>query len=224
MLRPLFSFLVKIKQKIMPKIFIPAADRNRQPILEVLEKIFQNELEKPLNVLEISSGTGQHVTYFAKTFSHWQWQPSDCTDSYLSSLIAYVRDAQLENIKKPLFIDVTTDSNEWGDGNLKNNVDLMININMIHITPIECSYGLFTAAGNLLKHGGRLITYGPYAVDGVLAPESNVRFDAGLKSQDPSWGIRDLSLLRELGEKNGLVLENAIDMPSNNKCLCFLKS
>ena len=41
-----------------------------------------------------------------------------------------------------------------------------------------------------------LVTYGPYAQDGVLTPESNQQFDRTLRSRDPSWGIRDIVELR----------------------------
>lgn len=99
----------------------------------------------------------------------------------------------------------------------------MLNINMMHISPFQCSEGLFWNASRLLKQGGLLITYGPYAVDGKLTPESNVQFDASLKYRNPSWGIRDVRELEKLSNTNGITLKQMFDLPANNKCLIWEK-
>ena len=117
----------------------------------------------------------------------------------------------------------------------------------------------------MVRLGGKLVTYGPYAQDGVLAPESNqqvqnlilisrqwrnfpvcwdfiLQFDLNLRSRDPSWGIRDITELKEVGAAQGLNLDQVlkhnfpheeltqdnpnhqvIEMPANNKTLVFVK-
>ncbi|MBP8151722.1 MAG: DUF938 domain-containing protein, partial [Xylophilus sp.] len=50
-----------------------AADRNKHPILDVLRETLPDQG----TALEIASGTGQHVAWFAAHLPQWTWQPSD---------------------------------------------------------------------------------------------------------------------------------------------------
>lgn len=52
-----------------------AAERNKEPILTVLRGSVNTG--RPLQALEISSGTGQHVTHFAQALHNIIWQPSE---------------------------------------------------------------------------------------------------------------------------------------------------
>jgi len=201
--------------------FCGASDRNKDHILDVLK----NQLDANQNgfALEISSGTGQHIVHFAQYFTKWKWQPSDVDQHYTNSVKAYLEETKLENILSPVFLDVT-DNSTWNNIFTKQSIDLMFNSNMIHITPIECTYGLFKVAGDLLKSKGKLITYGPYSIDGVLQPQSNINFDKNLKSNNAAWGVRDTRLLAEHATKNDMKLIEIIDLPSNNKCIVFVKN
>lgn len=203
------------------KLFAPSADRNKNPILEVLQKYIpdnRNE-ERQLSCLEIASGTGQHVVHFARGFPYIAFQPSEFTTSSLPSIQQYIIESGLQNIKPPIEIDVTTPISTWNLAHQQ--YDLILNINMIHITPWQCTLSLFEKAGKLLTRNGLLITYGPYSLHGEITPESNVNFDQSLKNQDERWGLRDIDDLEKLASVNGLKLVNVEDMPSNNKTLIW---
>ena len=203
------------------KLFAPSADRNKDPILETLEKFlhnYNNEGHQQF-CLEISSGTGQHVVYFAKHLPFITFQPSEFTVSNLPSIQEYITESGLPNVLSPLAIDVTDPIDRW---NLRRKeYDLILNINMIHISPWQCTISLFEKAGQLLSKSGLLVTYGPYSVHGVISPESNVNFDQSLRARDKQWGLRDIDDLESIANKNGLQLGVVEDMPSNNKTLIW---
>lgn len=201
------------------KIILPAAERNKDPILKVLQKYIQES--KTGNVLEISSGAGQHVAYFASHFPKLTFQPSEVDESLFNSIIEYASEIKTNNIRKPIKIDASTDYKTWDLSDEK--FDYLININLIQVSPFECTLGLFKGAGNLLKPNGFLFTYGPFAFNGVIEPQSNVDFDKELKSKDPRWGIREITEVKEIAKENGIDFVKIYDLPANNKCVVWKK-
>ncbi|MBW8789661.1 MAG: DUF938 domain-containing protein [Rhizobium leguminosarum] len=83
------------------------------------------------------------------------------------------------------------------------------------------SLGLFAGAGRLLHAGGLLLLYGPFMREGAHNAPSNAAFDAALKERNPSWGVRDIADLEQVGEAAGLNLRETIEMPTNNTLLVF---
>ena len=80
----------------------PSAERNKEPILEVLRRVMP-----PRGVvLEIGSGTGQHVVHFAKALPQLTFQPSEMDSSQHASIRAWIAHEQLVNVRPPLAFDV----------------------------------------------------------------------------------------------------------------------
>ncbi|KAK6174703.1 hypothetical protein SNE40_017929 [Patella caerulea] len=216
-------------------IIFPSADRNKEAILDVLMKYFSPKggvssaaenvnKESPVQALEISSGTGQHVTYFASHIPQIVWQPSEYDKDYMKSISAYIKQTGVTNVLPPIHVDITQPVEDWMPSTLSlNSCHLMLNVNLIHISPWQCAIGLMKAAGKLLRKEGLLFMYGPMSVHGVISPESNVTFDRSLRSQNSSWGLRDIDDIETLATENQLKLHEVVDMPANNKTLVFVK-
>ena len=101
--------------------------------------------------------------------------------------------------------------------------DLMVNINMIHISPKVTTEGLLSTAHHLLKPKGYLYLYGPYLQKNVVTAESNLNFDSWLKEQSPDFGLRSLEEVTELANQAGLGVKNVTSMPANNLSVVFQK-
>lgn len=161
------------------------------------------------------------MAHFAPHFPEITFQPSEYSEDTLGSIGVYAKECSTGNIKQPLLIDITEDLSN--SAFQENSIDIMYCSNMIHVAPFECATGLFKNAGKYLKPQGLMITYGPYAVNGVISPDSNVNFNNSLKLQNPLWGIRCINVLESLGGKHGLLLRETFEMPANNKCLIWQK-
>lgn len=189
----------------------PATERNRDAITDVLKQV----LPATGTVLEIASGTGEHIVHFARRFPRITWQPSDHDEVGLESIAAWSADAALPNVRPPVRLDASLP--DWP----VNAANAILCINMIHIAPWAATLGLMAGAGRCLPVGGLLYLYGPYLRAEVETAPSNLAFDANLRSQNPQWGIRDLADVAAVAEANSLHLEQVIEMPANNLSLSF---
>lgn len=190
-----------------------APERNKQPILEVLRRV----LPARGTVLELASGTGQHIAYFARELPHLLFLPSDVDPENLASIRGYQAEGD-GNILPPREIDVR--SHAWQVGP----VDAIFSANMIHIAPWPCCVGLMDGVRRNLTRGGVLVLYGPFRIGGEHTAESNARFDTSLRARNPAWGVRDLEAVTELAEAAGLALVERVAMPANNFCLVYRRA
>ena len=195
------------------RLVVSSADRNRGPILKVLERV----LPKTGLVLEVASGTGQHVVHFAQALKGVSWQPTDMDAACRRSISAWLVTAELANVRRPLDLDVR--ALPWRVPTL----DAIVCLNLIHIAPWSVATALFTGAGLALRETGLLYLYGPYSVQGSHTAPSNAAFDSALRAENPEWGLRDLKEVESLAKDQGFDLAETIEMPANNLSVLFRK-
>ena len=196
-------------------LHFPATLRNRNAIAEVLKEY----LPETGVVLEIGSGSGEHGTFFANIFSNLDWQLSDNDPVNLDSIRAWIYYELPDklNIYPPLLIDVSNIPLPVKFANV------IICINVVHITPWNVTEGLMKNAGVLLPKGGTLYLYGPYKVSGKHTSPSNELFDLSLRAENEKWGVRDMESICAEAKKNNLKFIERVKMPSNNQSLIFCK-
>lgn len=195
----------------------PAADRNKQPILEVLRQV----LPAAGAALEIASGTGQHVVWFAAALPQWSWQPTDADPGALPGIAACARQSGLANVRPPLLLDVLAPQWPAQGAAFTQRFDAIYCANMLHISPWATCAALMQGSARYLASQGVLVTYGPYLEDDVPTAPSNLAFDESLRARDASWGIRRLSDVKGEARQAGLVLRQRHAMPANNLLLVF---
>ena len=191
--------------------YAPAVARNREPILEVLQRYL------PLRglVLEVASGSGEHVTHFAKTSApDLIFQPSDPNSGARASIDAWTATLGLRNIRRAIGLDAASEVPIAC-------ADSVLCINMIHIAPWTAAIGLMRGAAAVLPLGGMLYVYGPFRREGRHTAPSNEAFDRDLRTRDPAWGVRDIEAVATLAAAHGFAEPLITEMPANNLSLFF---
>jgi SAM-dependent methyltransferase len=200
----------------------PAFQRNHAAIWSAIAPFLFHQKG---DVLEIGSGTGQHIAEFARRAPDLTWWPSDILPSHLTSIEAWRLHAGLANLRAPQRIDLTDAAWSWtADGRVGGALAAMLGINVLHITPWRVTQNLITGAGRLLRADGLLFVYGPFMRDGEHTAPSNAAFDASLRAENPEWGVRDVTNLDALAWDSGLTLAEIVPMPANNLVLAFARA
>ena len=195
--------------------FSPAADRNKQPILDALRQL----LPPSASVLEIASGTGQHAHHFARSYAGWVWQPTDATDNAALQAIDE-RCRGLVNVLPARRLDVLQQPWSLGPA-MRSAYSAVYCANMLHIAPWSTCPALMKGAAGHLIAGGLLLLYGPFRIDGAPTAPGNEAFDAALKARNPEWGLRALAAVEREAATQGLVLQEVVALPANNLLLVF---
>jgi SAM-dependent methyltransferase len=192
--------------------------RNRDPILDVFKSFFPASGD----VLELGSGGGAHIAYFAPHFPGLRFQPSDRDSSFFGAVDANRSAAGLSNIALPVIVDLTK-AETWPRAEDRL-YDVIFAINVFHVAPRAAIDDAAEVAAAALKPGGRLAIYGPFKVEGRHTSASNEAFDASIRAQNPAWGLRDVRNLEKAAGQRGVILQARHDMPANNLLLVFEKT
>lgn len=193
-----------------------AGRRNRGPILEVFKSIFPPSGD----VLELASGSGAHINYFAPHFSDLRFQPSDYDTDVFETIKSKRREANNANVADPIEVDLTR-SDTWPQPQDRL-YDVIFVINLFQVAPVAISDGIAQIAARVLKPDGFLAIYGPFKVDGRYTTASNEAFDKEILAANvPEWGLKDVRDLERSASVHGLALTRQINMPANNFLLIF---
>ena len=195
------------------RLFFPATERNRGPIGDLLETV----LPASGTVLELASGSGEHAVAFQTRFPGIRWQASDLEPEHRRSIDAWIAASGL-NGRMPSALDLDVQKQPWDlPEPVVTDLAALVCINLLHISPPDCTRSLLKQAERLLPQAAPLIIYGPFKRGGCHTSESNADFDQSLKERNPCWGVRDLEWVLELAtEQNAFELKACISMPANN--------
>ena len=202
------------------RLFSPSFARNYEPIRDALRPLLKGRTG---TVLEIGSGTGQHIAHLAGDFPELTWVPSDVPDEHHASIRAWRAQAGHENLTAPIRIDAAAD---WAESEAVCSLGPLAGVlccNVIHIAPWPVAEGLVRGAGRALAPGAALMLYGPFREGGRHTGEGNARFDAGLRAENPDWGLRDLDAVAALADAAGLGPAQVTRLPSNNLLVAFAR-
>lgn len=195
-----------------------AGNRNREPILGVLkEKLPKNSAQ----VMELASGSGMHINYFAPHFEHLHFHPTEKDKDVFDNIKNLKQEHGNDNIADPLHLDLT-DPDTWINPDTAGKFAAMFCINIFQVAPISIADGMMASAAHFLSDDGILLIYGPFQVEGTFTTESNREFHETITSAGvDEWGLKDVTDLQKAAANHGLELKEKIDMPVNNFTLVF---
>ena len=214
------------------------AEQNRDLLLTAVRQL---SLPSGGHVLEIASGTGQHVAHLAAGLPELTFHPSDVNPHMLATMRQRLAADQLPNVCPPLAADAA-DPDTWpapGDtcrtcsaggtsrcescrtrAHVRGWLDAVLCVNMTHVSPEASWRGLLEGAARRLRPGGALLLYGPFQRSGRVPP-ALVAFQQRLQQEDAAWGLRDVSELCEHAERCGLRLESDVQPATNQRLLVW---
>ncbi len=194
--------------------YAPATLGNRDFILDVLRDV----LPTTGTILEIASGSGEHIVHFASNLPALVFQPSDPEADALRSVAAWIKATCVTNVRAPIALDAS--DSDWPIAS----ADGIICINMVHISPWEATLGLMKGAAAILPPGSPLYLYGPYIREGIATAPSNQAFDRNLRDRNPTWGLRDLEAVVAIAQSVGFSGPVVTEMPANNLSAVFRRT
>ncbi|MEC4749842.1 DUF938 domain-containing protein [Methylomicrobium sp. Wu6] len=197
-----------------------AGVRNREPILGILKE----KLPKaPGRVLELGSGSGMHINYFAPYFGHLYFHPSDKNEEVFDNIKKLRIDHANYNVADPVHLDLT-DPHTWLNPGQANTFDAIFSINIFQVAQFSIADGMMDCASQLLTDEGILLVYGTFKTEGSFSADSNKEIHHLLSSAGVAeWELKEVADLKNTAAKYNMALKEQITMPANNFSLIFGK-
>ena len=202
-----------------PRRDSPSYHRNIEPITSKLHELIPKD---NIRILEIGSGSGQHVAYFSKEFPQATFLPTDYEEENLASINAWTHGQ--ENILPAQQLDAK--KLNWFGDNMEQTekFDVLLCFNVIHITPWEVTQSIFNGANKVMNEKCQILFYGPFRIKGKQTSESNADFEKWLKAKDMSFGVRDIDDVKREAKVHGFDLVQSHPMPGNNFINAFART
>jgi trans-aconitate methyltransferase len=193
-----------------------AAKRNRDPILDIFRQLFPPSGD----VLELASGSGAHINYFAPHFPRSRFQPSDRDRRLFEAIRKAQTDNANANVWDPIEIDLAK-PRTWPNATA-HYYDVIFAINLFQAVPVTIADGMAQLAARVLKDTGFLAICGPFKLDGRYTTPSNEAFDQELlQANVPDWGLKDIRDIEKATNPHGIILKQQFSLPANNFMLIF---
>lgn len=185
----------------------PAAERNQNAIQSALAKA----LPKQGQVLEIASGTGQHIAAFARAFPDLQWHPSDVSAERFEAVHGWRAASGAANLSEPVLLDACAAgwARKWAP------LDVVLVVNLLHLVSDAQMAVFLDEAHRVLRQGGVLAIYGPFLRDGQTTSPGDQDFHRQLRAQDCAIGYKDLSVVCSVLRALDFSVD-VTEMPANN--------
>ena len=193
-----------------------AGNRNKDPILAAFKALFP----KSGDVLEVASGAGLHVNFFAPHFPDVRFQPSDYDVDVFDTIKAKREHVGNRNVADPIRIDLTDPSTFPAQETRR--YDAIFVVNLFQVAPVSIAEGIARLADQVLKPEGFVAIYGPFKVDGAYTTPSNEEFDQEILAAGVAeWGLKDVRDLEKAAAPFRIKLARSLDLPANNFILIF---
>jgi len=197
-----------------------AGNRNKDRILSVFRDLFP----RTGRVLEVASGAGLHVNYFAPHFPDLDFQPSDRDVTVFDSIKEKKTESLNKNVAEPIALDLT-DETTWPDPK-NGSFDAIFVVNIFQVAPVSIAGGIAALGAKVLKPDGFIAIYGPFKLNGSFTTESNALFDGELRAANVvDWHLKDIADLEKAAQAHGFILKQRLDItPCNNFILQFARA
>ena len=186
-----------------------------------------------VKVLELGSGSGEHAVVVCKRNSDVLWQPTDVSEVCVDSINKRAKLCKVLKGNTPQSINGNCCEafkfnvlyyekafkeldNKW------RSVDVLVALNVIQYTPFRFVENMFKAAKEVVKLFGYVFVYGPFRVDGQLAPDQELQ-DVNIRKLSAKLGIRDLEDVVAIAGQYTFQLELKFDLEGGNIALIFKK-